>query len=60
MCTIRNIHDSQSIDYSLDGGISWQILASYGEVKESISISSLLLRNTGAIGTTYEVVGILQ
>jgi hypothetical protein len=58
--TIRNTHDSQFLEYSFDGGITWQILGPYGDIKEAISINSLLLRNAGAAGTTYEVVGILQ
>lgn len=58
--SIRNTHDTQALDYSLDGGVTWQLLAPYGEVKESISLTTLIMRNSGAAGTTYEVVAILQ
>lgn len=57
--TVRNTHDTQSLDYSLDSGTTWQTLAAYGEISEPVNLSSLILRNTGAVATTYEVVGIL-
>lgn len=57
--SVRCTHDLQSLEYSFDGGLTWLLLGPYGETKEFVSITSLLLRNAGPIGTTYEVVGIL-
>jgi len=57
--SVRNTHDTQSLEYSFDGGVTWLLLAPYGEIKEFVNVNTLVLRNAGPVGTTYEVVGIL-
>jgi hypothetical protein len=53
--TIRNTHDTASLQYSLDGGVDWFTIGPYGEIGEFISLTSLILRRIGGVAVTYEV-----
>lgn len=53
---IMNTHDTISLEYSLDSGSTWFGIAPYGDISEPVSVTSLLLRGTGA---TYEINAVL-
>ena len=57
--TVRNTHDTAQMEYSLDGGTTYQDLGPHGEKTETVSSSSILLRRVGGVVVTYEVVAVL-
>ena len=57
--TVRNTHDTATLEYSLNGGIVWQEVEPHGEKTEFVSITFLMLRRVGGTVVTYEVVGVL-
>lgn len=57
--TVRNTHDSNNLEYSIDGGTTWLLLGPYGAVTETVALSSLQLRRVAAAVVTYEVIGII-
>lgn len=54
---ILNTHDNITLEYSFDGGVDWFGIQPYGEVKEPVAVSDILLRGAGC---TYEVTFALQ
>lgn len=58
--TIRNTHDDQSLDWSVDAGVTWLTIHPGGEITEPFQVDSLQLRNTAAVNTTYEVAASLS
>jgi len=57
--TIRNTHDSNNLEYSIDGGTTWLLLGPYGSITESVTLTSIRLRMVAAAVVTYEVIGII-
>lgn len=55
--TIRNTHDSDSLEYSYDG-LTWLGIGPYGEISEPINIASVALRRVSG-SPTYEVIAAL-
>lgn len=56
--TVRNTHETASMEYSLDAGTIWFGLGSYGGITEEVSIGFLMLRRVDG-EVTYEVNAIL-
>jgi hypothetical protein len=58
--TIRNTHDTQILNYSLDGGATWFVSGPYQVVQEWVNITNLQLRPAVAGETpTYEITAVL-
>ena len=57
--TVRNTHDSDSLEYRFGSETEWFTIGPYGEVTAPVSVLSMQLRSVGAGNPTYEVLGIL-
>lgn len=53
---VINTHVSQALEVSFDAGATWLVIAAYGSDTYYINVSSILLRNQGAVGTTYQII----
>lgn len=53
---IYNTDDTDTLEYSVDGGANWVPIVSYGDVTLNVAVTSLLLRPLGgAVNVDYEV-----
>ncbi|MFA5132641.1 MAG: hypothetical protein WC444_04965 [Candidatus Paceibacterota bacterium] len=57
--TIHNTHDSEHLEASLDGGLTWIDFGPYGERTYDVSIQQLMLRLVAG-NSSYAVVGVLS
>jgi hypothetical protein len=55
---VINQDDADGFSVSLDGGTTWIVLGTYGQLEENVSVTSIILRATVA-GVAYYVSGIL-
>lgn len=53
--TIRNTHDTDSLEYSFDAGTTWFMALAYQVIQEPVSVNSVQLRNVGGGAATYEI-----
>ena len=59
--SIRNTHDLQNLDYSLDEGATWFTLQPYQVEEEPAALATIQLQPTVVGQTpTYQIIGILQ
>lgn len=58
--TLRNTHDSQSLDYSFDSGATYLTAGAGQVIQEWVSIDTLLLQpSVGGQTPTYEITAVL-
>lgn len=55
---VINQDDSDGFSISFDGGTTWIAVGSYGQVRENVSVNSIILRSTVA-DVDYAVVAVL-
>jgi hypothetical protein len=53
---IYNTDDTDTLEFSVDGGTNWVPIVSYGDLNLNIAVTSLLLRPLGgAVNVDYEI-----
>lgn len=55
---VINQDDNNGFEVSFDGGATWVSLNTYGQVRENVTVTSIILRSIAA-GVSYYVIGVL-